>query len=262
MHNMHTDCPHHMAMMAEMSNNPTPHKMPLIGDAAPEFTARSTNGTINFPSDYAGRWVILFSHPADFTPVCTTEFMAFQSMIDDFHELNTDIVGLSVGTLTGHLAWLDAIRNLEWNGWSNMQITFPVIDDMNMHVAHLYGMIQPHTADTMTVRAVFIIDPRGIVRSIFYYPPSTGRNLEEIMRTLVALQTTDAFGVSTPVNWVPGEDVVAPAPSDMRALDARMNGRDKSLDVRAWFLAFKKLAADTVWGKLLNTHKNTPHRKK
>ena len=247
MHNMFEPCP-----CAAHDNANTAHvpQMPLIGDAAPEFVANTTNGTVNFPADYAGRWVILFSHPADFTPVCTSEFMTFQSMIDEFRALNTDIIGLSVGTLTGHLAWIRAIRELEYRDWRNMSITFPIIDDMNMDVAHKYGMIHHNAADGKTVRAVFIIDPKGIIRAILYYPLTTGRNFSEIQRLLVALQTTDAFHVSTPADWTPGEDVIVPAPTTTAEMDARMSKQNKSLDVRAWFFAFKKLAADTIMSKL------------
>lgn len=229
-------------------------KMPLIGDAAPEFVANTTNGVIKFPSDYAGRWVILFSHPADFTPVCTSEFMVFQSMIDDFHALNTDIIGLSIGTLTGHLAWINAIRDLTFRNLDNIQITFPIIDDMNMGIAHKYGMIHHNAADAKTVRAVFIIDPHGIIRTILYYPLTTGRNFEEIKRILVALQTTDAFGVSTPADWNVGDDVIAPAPTTTAEMDARINNQKKSLDVRAWFFAFRQLSADTIMEKLTHRH--------
>ncbi len=236
------------------------NQMPLIGDSAPEFTASTTNGTVNFPSDYAGRWIILFSHPADFTPVCTTEFMAFQSMINEFHALNTDLIGLSVGTLSGHLAWINSIRDIEYRGWNNVHITFPIIDDMNMDIARKYGMIHPHASDGKTVRAVFIIDPNGIIRAILYYPLTTGRNFDEIKRLLIALQTTDAFKVSTPADWRPGDDVVAPAPLTITEMDALINNTNKDLDVKAWFLAFKKLAADTIMAKL--TQRPSIRRKK
>ena len=236
------------------------NQMPLIGDEAPSFTASTTNGTVNFPSDYAGRWIILFSHPADFTPVCTTEFMAFQAMINEFHALNTDLIGLSVGTLSGHLAWINSIRDIEYRGWNNVHITFPIIDDMNMDIARKYGMIHPHASDGKTVRAVFIIDPNGIIRAILYYPLTTGRNFDEIKRLLIALQTTDAFKISTPADWRPGDDVVAPAPLTITEMDARINNTNKDLDVKAWFLAFKKLAADTIMAKL--TQRPSIRRKK
>lgn len=232
-------------------NHETAPQMPLIGDMAPAFEAKTTNGVVNFPNDYTGRWVVLFSHPADFTPVCTTEFMTFQSMIDKFHAQNTDIIGLSVGTLTGHLAWIDAIRNLEYKDWRNMQITFPIIDDMNMDVARKYGMIHHNTSDTKTVRAVFIIDTRGIIRAILYYPLTTGRNFDEILRLLTALQTTDAFHVSTPADWRPGDDVVAPAPSTTLEMDERINNHQKGLDVKSWFLTLKKISADMIHKRIV-----------
>lgn len=226
--------------MYEFSDNCT-KPMPLIGDNAPAFTARTTNGTVNFPDDYAGKWVILFSHPSDFTPICTTEFMTFQSMIDDFHKLNTEIIGLSVGTLTGHLAWIEAIRNLKFGDLHDIHITFPIVDDMTMSVARKYGMIHPHASDTATVRAVFIIDPNGVIRLILYYPASVGRNMDEIRRALIALQTSDKYHVSTPANWKPNDDVVAPAPATTAQMDARLTNRNRGLDVQAWFLTFRKL---------------------
>lgn len=236
--------------------------MPLIGDNAPAFVAQTTNGIVNFPADYVGKWVILFSHPADFTPVCTSEFMAFQGMLPEFQELNTDIIGLSVGTLSGHLAWLNAIKDIEWRGWKNMEITFPLIDDINMEIANKYGMIHPNASDTKAVRAVFIIDPKATIRAILYYPLTTGRNFEEIKRMLIALQTTDAFGVSTPADWNPGDDILVPAPATTADMQKRINNTDKSLDVKAWFLTFKKLAADSIFEKIRHNKSATPARKK
>lgn len=244
--NMHDDMPH----------------MPLIGDMAPEFIAETTNGEIHFPSDYTGKWVVLFSHPADFTPVCTTEFMAFQSIMDKLHELNTELVGLSVGTLTGHLAWIDAIRNIKYRGWENVNISFPIIDDMNMQIAKKYGMIHPNTSDSKAVRAVFIIDPTGKIRAILYYPLTTGRNMDEILRLLMALQTTDNFGVSTPVDWQPGDDVLVGAPATTTEMHKRINNPDTGLDVKAWFLSFKPLSADTIMNRIQNKQSAKKNTKK
>lgn len=228
----------------------TTPQMPLIGDAAPEFVANTTNGVVRFPSDYMGRWVVLFSHPADFTPVCTTEFITFQSILDKFKELNTDIIGLSIGTLPGHLAWIDSVRNLEYRGMRDVQISFPIIDDMKMEVARKYGMIHPHASDTRAVRAVFIIDPAGVIRTILYYPLTTGRNFDEILRVLTALQVTDAFGVSTPADWEPGEPVVVPAPTTQREMNIRMRNKSKDVDVKSWYLTLRDLSADEIWKKL------------
>ncbi len=251
MHEFKPVCPcHAMAALDELEISPA--TMPLIGDVAPHFVAQTTNGTVNFPDDYAGRWVILFSHPADFTPVCTSEFIVFQSMIEDFHRLNTDIIGLSVGTLTGHLAWIDAIKSISWNGYTDTEITFPIIDDMTMEIANKYGMIQHGSSDTKTVRAVFIIDPRGIIRTILYYPAAVGRNFDEIRRTLIALQTGDAFSVATPADWRPGDDVLVGAPMTRTTMQQRMHGTDKKLRVLAWFFALRGLSADEIAEKLNN----------
>ena len=184
--------------------------MPLIGDPAPSFKAVTTNGEINFPKDYEGKWVVLFSHPADFTPVCTTEFMTFASMHDEFKALNTELVGLSVDSLYAHIAWLRKIEELEWKDYKNLQVKFPLIEDIRMDVSSKYGMIQPGQSNTQAVRAVFIVDPKGIIRTILYYPLSTGRNFDEIKRIIQALQKADADGVATPADWRPGDDVIIP----------------------------------------------------
>lgn len=226
-------------------------KLPLIGDAAPEFTANTTNGPINFPNDFCGRWIVLFSHPMDFTPVCTTEFLSFQSMIHEFEELNTEIIGLSVGSIPSHLAWFRSIHDeINFNDWKNVDITFPVIADIDLHVSKLYGMIHPKTSDTKTVRAVFIIDAFGIIRTILYYPQTTGRNMKEIKRILIALQTNDVFKVSTPADWKPGQPVIAPSPQTVEDLHKRLNNRNKNTDVQSWYLAFKNLPENKIYEKL------------
>lgn len=213
--------------------------MPLIGDPAPEFSASTTNGPINFPRDYLGKWVVLFSHPSDFTPVCTSEFVAFQREIEEFSKLNTRLVGLSVGGLSSHLAWLDAIAKMP-NG---VNITFPLIDDLNMNVARRYGMIHPHSSSVHTVRAVFIIDMGGIIRTILYYPAVLGRNMDEIRRILIGLQVADAFGVAMPANWQVGDDVLAMAPT---TTDAVRQHRGKT----PWFITYRKLGKDVVYSKI------------
>jgi peroxiredoxin (alkyl hydroperoxide reductase subunit C) len=163
--------------------------MPRIGDPAPEFKAVTTQGEINFPEDYKGKWVILFSHPADFTPVCTSEFMTFASMEEKFQELNCELVGLSVDGLYSHIAWLRTIKDkIEYKGMKNIEVTFPLIEDIKMDVAKKYGMIQPGEDNTKAVRAVFFIDPKGMIRTIIYYPLSLGRNFDELHRVLIALQ--------------------------------------------------------------------------
>lgn len=214
--------------------------MPLIGEAAPEFTAVTTQGTINFPKDYKGKWVILFSHPADFTPVCTTEFMTFAAMMDEFKELNTELVGLSVDSLYAHIAWLRRIGELEWKGMKNLDVTFPLIEDIKMDVANKYGMIQPGQSNTQAVRAVFVVDPKGIIRTILYYPLSMGRNFDEIKRIILALQKADDDGVATPADWRPGDDVIVPTPGSCGTARERMESQDDDMYCLDWFMCFKR----------------------
>ena len=233
-------------MQEEITNNC--EKMPLVGDEAPKFRANTTDGPINFPDDYIGHWVILFSHPMDFTPVCTTEFLSFQSMIKDFQELDTEIIGLSVGSIPSHLAWFRSIHDeIDFKDWKNVDITFPVIADIDLHVAKLYGMIHPNTSDTKTVRAVFIIDPHGIIRTILYYPQTIGRNIKEILRILIALQTNDSFGLSTPADWKPGEPVIEPSPKT--APDMRKRVKNKK--TQTWYLTFRDLPESKIYEKIV-----------
>ena len=213
-------------------------QMPLIGEPAPEFTAVTTNGTINFPKDYKGKWVILFSHPADFTPVCTTEFMTFASIADELRdELNTELVGLSIDSLYAHLAWLRSIEDLKWKNLEDIKLRFPLIEDIKMEVASKYGMVQPGQSDTQAVRAVFFVDPKGNIRTIMYYPLEIGRNFDEIKRVLQALQKHDADKVALPADWRPGEPVIVPAPRTIEGVDERVE--DKSMDCKDWYLCFK-----------------------
>lgn len=218
----------------------TVNRMPLIGDDAPAFTATTTQGEINFPEDFEGKWVILFSHPADFTPVCTTEFMTFASMIDEFKALNTELVGLSVDSLYSHIAWLRKIQEIEYKGMKNVEVTFPLIEDIKMEVANKYGMIQPGQSDIQAVRAVFIIDPKGKVRTILYYPLTTGRNFDEIKRIIQALQKADADNVATPADWRPGDDVIVPTAGSCGTAKERMENQGGDTYCLDWFMCFKK----------------------
>ncbi|MEM4662467.1 MAG: peroxiredoxin [Candidatus Diapherotrites archaeon] len=215
--------------------------MPLIGDDAPAFRAKTTMGVINFPDDYKGKWVILFSHPADFTPVCTTEFMTFASMHEEFKKLNTELIGLSIDSIYAHIAWLRTIKEkIEYKGMKNVEVKFPVIEDIKMEVAKKYGMIQPNASSTQAVRAVFIIDDKAKVRAILYYPLSVGRNMQEIKRLLIALQKADKEGIATPANWQPGEDVIIPAPGSCGAAKERVEKKQSDIYCLDWFLCFKK----------------------
>ncbi|MCK5761625.1 MAG: peroxiredoxin [Candidatus Izimaplasma sp.] len=217
------------------------HRMPLIGDDAPSFTATTTQGEINFPEDYKGKWVILFSHPADFTPVCTSEFMTFARMYDEFKELNTELIGLSVDSLYAHIAWLRTIKEkIEWNGMKDMEVLFPLIEDISMNVANKFGMIQPKQSNTQAVRAVFIMDPNAIIRTILYYPLSTGRNFDEIKRIIQALQKADNEGVATPADWRPGDDVIVPPAGSCGVAKERMENDNKDTYCLDWFMCLRK----------------------
>jgi len=215
-------------------------RMPLIGEDAPAFKAITTQGEINFPEDYKGKWVILFSHPADFTPVCTTEFMTFASMIDEFKAINTELVGLSVDSLYAHIAWLRRIQELEWKDMKHVNVTFPMIEDIRMEVANKYGMIQPNASNTQAVRAVFVIDPNGKIRTILYYPLSTGRNFDEIKRIILALQKADSDHCATPADWRPGDDVIVPTAGSCGTARERMENQSEDQYCLDWFLCFKK----------------------
>jgi len=215
-------------------------RIPLIGEAAPAFEAVTTQGPIRFPEDYKGKWVILFSHPADFTPVCTTEFMTFATMAEEFKALNTELVGLSVDSLYAHIAWLRRIQEIEWNGMKHVEVKFPLIEDIRMDVAKKYGMIQPGQSNTQAVRAVFVVDPQGKIRTILYYPLSTGRNFDEIKRIIQALQKADADKVATPANWRPGQDVIVPTAGSCGTAKERMESKDENMYCLDWFLCFRR----------------------
>ena len=215
-------------------------RMPLINDDAPAFKAVTTQGEISFPEDYRGKWVILFSHPADFTPVCTTEFMTFASMIQEFKDLNTELIGLSVDSLYAHIAWLRKIQELEWNGINGPEITFPLIEDIRMDVARKYGMIQPGASTTQAVRSVFFIDPKGKIRAIIYYPLSLGRNFDEIKRVIQALQKADADNCATPADWRPGDDVIVPTAGSCGTAKERVESDDPDMYCLDWFMCFRR----------------------
>jgi peroxiredoxin (alkyl hydroperoxide reductase subunit C) len=220
----------------------TANRIPLIGEPAPGFTAVTTQGTVHFPQDYSGKWVILFSHPADFTPVCTTEFMAFATLMPQFDAINCKLLGLSIDSNYSHIAWLRTIKEkIKFKGMENVEVTFPVIADLKMEVAHAYGMLQPSADDSHAVRAVFVIDPEAKVRAVLYYPLSTGRNFDEILRLLVAMQTADAHKVATPADWRPGDEVIVPPPGSCGLAQERMTKPAEGIHCLDWFLCLKKL---------------------
>ena len=216
-------------------------RLPLIGEKAPAFTADSTQGPIHFPDDYKGKWVVFFSHPADFTPVCTTEFMAFAAAADDFKQLNTELLGLSIDSIFSHIAWLRTIKErIEYRGMKDVEVTFPVVSDLTMEVAKTFGMLQPSASTTQAVRAVFLIDPKAIVRAILYYPLSNGRNVDEIKRLLIAMQTSDEYKVATPANWRVGDDVIIPPPGSCGSAAERVEKAGADYRCLDWFLCLKK----------------------
>ncbi|WP_427164611.1 peroxiredoxin [Streptomyces sp. C1-1] len=215
--------------VSDQSASPINVGLPLIGDRAPDFEAESTHDLVRL-ADCAGKWLVLFSHPADFTPVCTTEFVAFTELADEFAARDTALLGNSVDSVHSHLAWTRAIEEK-----LGVRIPFPIIADLDMRVAHAYGMLHPNTSGTAAVRAVFVIDPEQTVRAVLYYPMNAGRMIPEILRLLDALQTSDRDGVSCPANWHPGEDVVLGAPRTQAELEARL--ADDSVKLTDWYLA-------------------------
>ena len=225
--------------------------MPRIGEKAPSFKAVTTQGEINFPEQYTGSWVILFSHPADFTPVCTSEFMTFATREEQFAKANCHLVGLSVDGLYSHIAWLRSVREkIEYRGMKNVEVKFPLIEDITMEVARKYGMIQPGESSTKAVRAVFVIDPKGIIRTIIYYPLSLGRNFDELYRVVIALQAADAFGVATPADWQPGDDVIVPPAGSCGVAQERMAGNEE-MTCHDWYFCTKKISRETVLNTIL-----------
>lgn len=226
--------------------------IPRIGSVAPPFTAVSTHGEINFPEDYIGSWVVFFSHPSDFTPVCTTEFIEFALMDETFDKLNCKLLGLSVDGLFSHIAWLRTIKErINYKGINNLCVPFPLIADLSMDIAKKYSMIHPQESATAAVRALYFIDPSGIIRAIIQYPLSLGRNFDEIKRVLIALQTSDAFNVATPANWTPGDNVVIPPPTTCHDAYVRVEESEKrDYTCYDWFLCTKKLSEEEIFDKL------------
>jgi len=212
--------------------NDTCITFPVLGEPAPDFEAETTQGPIKL-SELKGKWVVMFSHPADFTPVCTTEFMAFANIYDELKSLNVQLIGLSVDSISAHLAWVHAIKEK-----MGVTIPFPIIADLTMKVAKKYGMIHHGQSSTAAVRCVFFIDDKGTMRAMIYYPLQNGRFMPEIIRLVKALQTTDKFKVSTPANWQPGEKVVVPPPKTTAEMEKRMS---EGYECKDWYLCFKKI---------------------
>jgi len=224
-------------MSTETATQTVP-RIPRINEPAPDFEAKSTHGMIKL-SNYTskGKWVMLFSHPADFTPVCTTEFIEFARTAAEFEKRNVQLIGNSIDSVYSHIAW---IRNIEQH--NRVKITFPVIADLDQKVARAFGMVHEAVSDTATVRAVFFIDPKGVIRALLYYPLSLGRNVDELLRVIDAMQIADANGVATPANWQPGDPVIVPAPITQADAEKRAAG-GPGVEVTDWYLSRKKLGA-------------------
>lgn len=217
-----------------MENTENVYSMPRIGDIAPDFEALTTKGAIKFSDYEPGKWKVLFSHPADFTPVCTTEMSGFAEHKAEFDALNTELIGLSIDSIHSHLAWVNNVREK-----TGIYFDFPIIADLDMKVSKLYGMLQPNEAETAAVRAVFFIDPENKVRLIMYYPLNVGRNMDEILRSLKALQFSDAHQVAMPLNWKPGDKVIVPPPKTLEEMDARL--ADDSVERIDFYLSKKSI---------------------
>ena len=213
----------------EESNN---FSLPRLNEPAPYFEAVTTHGVKKL-SDYKGKWLVLFSHPADFTPVCTTEFIAFAAHYEEFKSMNTELLGLSIDSNYAHIAWVRTVKEK-----FGVEIPFPIIEDLSMNVANAYGMVQPNASQTQAVRTVFIIDDKGIMRAMVYYPLSNGRSIPEFVRIIKAMQTSDKHGVATPEGWQPGDKVIVPPPSTIQEANAR---EGEGYEYTDWFFSKKEL---------------------
>jgi peroxiredoxin 2/4 len=213
-------------------------RMPLIGEPAPEFTAESTNGTLSFPADFGRKWKVLFSHPQDFTPVCSTEILELAALQSEFDKLGAKLVVISTDNLKLHFQWKKSMESLNLNSRGNVEIKFPLVDDENLVISKKYGMIHPSSNTTKSVRGVFVIDPDNIIQAIYFYPKSVGRNTDELLRVVTALQTTSTGNVMTPVNWKAGNDLLVPVPPEYDE-----NGKNKipeGIYSPTWYLWYKK----------------------
>ena len=208
---------------------------PRLNEPAPDFQAVTTQGVKKL-SEFRGKWVVLFSHPADFTPVCSTEFNGFAARAGEFEARNVQLLGLSIDSVHSHLAWINDLERI-----FGQKIPFPVIADLDMKVSRLYGMIHPGISNTSAVRSVFVIDDKGVLRAMIYYPMSAGRNISEILRVVDSLQTTDTHGTPTPANWTPGDPVIVPPPAEASAVESEQEAKEKGYDYKSWYLRFKQL---------------------
>ena len=216
-------------------------RIPLIGETAPSFTAESTNGKITFPDDYYGKWKILFSHPAAFTPVCTSELIELANMQKDLDKMDTKVIVVSTDGINSHIAWKKSMESIRYKDQETPKISFPLISDNAFEISKKYGMIHSYSSTTRDIRGVFIIDPNDKIRAIFFYPMNVGRNMDEIKRTVMALQMADGKNILTPANWMPGGEVLIPAPKTEADADKLAEKKDPDLRELAWYMWFKKM---------------------
>lgn len=216
------------------------YRIPLIGESAPKFTGQSTQGPIHFPDDYYGHWKILFSHPADFTPVCSTEIIELAEIQDDFGKLDTKIVVMSTDGLNSHIEWVRSLQSINLYDRESVTIGFPLVSDPDLEISKKYGMLHPEYSTTRDVRGVFIINPENKICATFFYPASTGRNMDEIKRVLIALQLSDKRDVLTPANWQPGDDVLIPSPASIEEAEKLASKDNPDLYSLEWYLWYKK----------------------
>ena len=216
-------------------------RIPLIGETAPSFTAESTNGKITFPDDYYGKWKILFSHPAAFTPVCSSELIELAEMQKDLDKMDTKVIVISTDGINSHIAWKKSMESIRYKDLETPKINFPMISDNGLEVSRKYGMIHSYSSTTRDIRGVFIIDPNDKIRAIFFYPMNVGRNMDEIKRTVMALQMADGKNVLTPANWLPGGEVLIPAPKTEADADKLAAKNDPDLHELAWYMWFTKM---------------------
>jgi peroxiredoxin (alkyl hydroperoxide reductase subunit C) len=217
------------------------YRIPFLGEKAPSFTATSTQGEIDFPQDFYGKWKIIFSHPADFTPVCTSEILALAALQDELKKMNTDIIVISTDGINSHIEWIKSIESIDYNGMGLQKIDFPLVSDANLEVSRKYGMVEAHSGRTSNIRGVFIVDPDNKIQSINFYPVNIGRNLDEMIRTLQALQVSEKHDVLTPVNWTMGDRVLIPAPETIEEAEKLKLKNDPDLEMITWYMWLKKI---------------------
>jgi peroxiredoxin 2/4 len=216
-------------------------RIPMLGENAPSFTVESTNGIITFPDNNNSKWTILFSHPADFTAVCSTEILELAAMQEDFEKMNTRLMVLSTDAVSSHIAWIKSLESIKYKGRETSKIKFPLISDKNMLISKKYGMLQTSASPIKDVRGVFIVNPEGKIAGIFFYQMNIGRNMDEIKRTLQALQAAEKYNVLMPANWTPGQDGMIPSPKTSADAEKLQKQKSSDLEYLAWYLWFKKL---------------------